>query len=116
MTANSLSISLAPSGAIWLHLPHHTVELPATVAGLRVLQMVLQEHTAQSAIGQNGNPTQHQIHEWLTSPEGQRALQLAGDIRRRKEIQQRTGVVVRPHRLERASPAPASLTLDELLA
>lgn len=91
--ANRIEISLAADGSIALHLPLHTCRVQMTVEGVALLRHVLQAN--ERRLGDDGNPTQWQLDQWLKSAEGRGALQLAGDRKRFADIKAKTEVGVR---------------------
>ena len=100
--AHRYEISLGADGRLLLHLPMHIVALPLGETGVALLRHILQSASdGQRGIGEAGNPTQHDINAWLRGPEGQAALQLAGDRKRRADIQARTGVIIRQAKPEK---------------
>lgn len=71
----AIEISLAPNGNILLHLPRHEAQVPMNLAGLALLKHVLQgQASGATKIGEQGNPTQWNLDQWLKSPVGQAAL------------------------------------------
>jgi hypothetical protein len=104
----AIEISLAANGNLLLHLPLHKCQVPLSVAGLAVIRHVLQANAkGRTKLGQDGNPTQHNLDTWLKSPSGQGALQLAGDRKRFAEIKRATDVEVK-----RMNKVPINLDLD----
>jgi hypothetical protein len=110
----AIEISLAANGNINLHLPMHVAQVPMSVEGVALLRHVLQANTKGARkVGEDGNPTQWQLDAWLKSPQGQGALQLAGERKRFAQIKAATDVQVR-----RTRSVPINIEgmdLDDLL-
>ena len=60
---NALSISLTSAGRLRLDLRGHSIEVPATIAGLQVILTILraQSYGAKDKIGSAAAPTQAQV-------------------------------------------------------
>jgi hypothetical protein len=92
-----LTISLTPDGSFRLHLPSHSVTIPCTEAGARILATTIREWQDAPAprVATPSAPIQAQIDAMLKGPGWGDLLQLAGDRRRRAEIKAATGVTIK---------------------
>lgn len=76
------TISLATSGNFALTIPSssstltHTVEIPPTLDGLRILRKILsaRSSTPSARIGEDASPIREQVRLWLLEERQQRVL------------------------------------------
>ncbi len=69
-----VTIDLAPNGMFNLELPSaflenrsHSIQVPATVAGISILRKILTDRQREiKRIGNDSSPTQWQVEQWLT--------------------------------------------------
>jgi hypothetical protein len=93
----SLSISLTANGSFHLHLPTHSITIPCSEAGAKILATTIREwqDALKPAVATPSAPIQAQIDAMLKGPGWGDLLQLAGAKKRRAEIKAATGVTVR---------------------
>ena len=76
---NSPTIALAADDQFALTLNGHTLLIPCTEAGVRVLRRILRGHkrTPAAKIGAPSNPVQHTVEQWLRADAGEKAQAVA---------------------------------------